>query len=101
MSGLVKLAVWDCGHIEVDRGRPHGCDGRDVCSASAVDREYVAVNVLLSDWALSELDAQIEAILEDDDMPCLDDWRRALRAVLAAGLKANQASRDAETKEHA
>jgi hypothetical protein len=31
--GLITLAFWECGHIEVDQERTHPCDGRDVCSA--------------------------------------------------------------------
>lgn len=31
---LLTLAFWDCGHIEVDDGSVHACDGRDVCSAT-------------------------------------------------------------------
>jgi hypothetical protein len=29
----VMLARWECGHVEVDDGSTHECDGRDVCSA--------------------------------------------------------------------
>jgi hypothetical protein len=29
-----ELAFWECGHVEVDRGKTHPCDGRDVCSAT-------------------------------------------------------------------
>jgi hypothetical protein len=35
----VTLAFWECGYIEVDVGREHPCDGRDVCVASY--RRYV------------------------------------------------------------
>lgn len=30
----VMLAFWDCGHVEVDDGSAHECDGRDVCTAT-------------------------------------------------------------------
>lgn len=33
-SGVIMLAFWDCGHVEVDNGREHACDGRDVCTAT-------------------------------------------------------------------
>jgi hypothetical protein len=30
----LTLAFWECGHVEVDQGKTHECDGRDVCSAT-------------------------------------------------------------------
>lgn len=43
----------------------------------------------MSDEGLRAMDAVIRPIIDDDDMPCLDDYRRALAAAL------NQEERDA------
>lgn len=28
------LAFWECGHVEIDQGKTHACDGRVVCSST-------------------------------------------------------------------
>lgn len=33
-AGVVTLACWECGHVEIDDGSTHECDGRDVCMAT-------------------------------------------------------------------
>lgn len=43
------LAFWECGHVEVDQGKTHECDGRDVCSSTprqvlVVDHRHVDVH---------------------------------------------------------
>lgn len=41
----VVLAFWECGHIEVDDGTTHECDGRDVCSATY--HKFVSLDAVL------------------------------------------------------
>jgi hypothetical protein len=41
----IVLSFWECGHVEIDDGSTHECDGRDVCS-SAVRAGLLADDVL-------------------------------------------------------
>lgn len=88
------VSEWDCGHVEIDQGEPHECDGRDVCSAERhpyvdidrlgfnglmriaqrlLDEHYPATVPLLCDRDSPDPGARLTAALRD----CMEAMQRA------------------------
>lgn len=81
----LMLSFWECGHIEVDDGTAHACDGRDVCVAKWVN--YVPADQLRGAVAtLRDLVEFVEALdSKADDFGELRCVAEAKRIIATAG----------------
>jgi hypothetical protein len=70
----VVLSFWECGHIEIEDGSSHECDGRGVCVAKW--RAYVP-----ADPARRAVEA-LRQIVAHSEMPADESWPTAYGEVV-------------------